>query len=92
MGAWQGHPTAGLPREALSLQKEPLPPSHSTPGGASLTSKDPCGEVELDDASTEGRRHHAQGCQEAARKHDWPAAKAIHTHAAEWAWQVRDSS
>ena len=86
-------PQLASPRRSyLFCQQEPLPPGHSAPGGASLTSKDPCGEVELDDAATEGRRHHAQGRQEAACEHDWPAAKAIHTHAAEWAWRVRDSS
>lgn len=55
------------------------------PGRAPLTSNDPSGEVELDDASAEGRSHHAQGRQEATREHDGPAAKAVHAHAAEWA-------
>lgn len=48
-----------------------------------LTSEDPGSEVELDDAPAEGCGHHAQGRQEASRQHDWPAAKAVHTHAAE---------
>lgn len=56
------------------------------PRWAPLTGDDPGSEVELDDASAEGRSHHAQGCQEATREHDGPAAKAVHTHAAEWAW------
>lgn len=55
------------------------------PGWAPLTGDDPCGEVELDDASAEGRGHHAQGRQEATHEHDRPAAKAVHAHTAEWA-------
>uniref|UniRef100_A0A480IY48 Monocarboxylate transporter 4 n=1 Tax=Sus scrofa TaxID=9823 RepID=A0A480IY48_PIG len=50
---------------------------------------DPSGEVELNDASAEGRGHHAQGRQEAPREHDGPAAKAIHTHTAERACPVQ---
>lgn len=57
-------------------------PGHPTRGWDPLTGDDPSGKVELDDASTEGRSYHAQGRQEAARKHDGPAAKAIHAHAA----------
>lgn len=49
-----------------------------------LTSDDPRGEVDLDNASAECRSHHSQGCKEATHKHDRPAAKAIHTDTAEW--------
>lgn len=59
----------------------PAHPARSWP--APLTSKDPCGEVQLDDTLAEGGGHHAQGCQEATHQHDWPAAEAVHTHAAE---------
>lgn len=83
-------PTPG--RSFLFHQREPSPPGRPTSGGASLTGNDPSGEVELDDASTEGCRHHAQGRQEATCEHDRPAAKAIHTHAAERAWGMGDSS
>lgn len=83
-------PTPG--RSFLFHQREPSPPGRPTSGGASLTGNDSSGEVELDDASTEGCRHHAQGRQEATCEHDGPAAKAIHTHAAERAWGMGDSS
>lgn len=60
-------------------------PAPRSPSQALLTSNDPCGEVDLDDAPTEGGGHHAQGREEATHEHDRPAAKAVHAHAAEGA-------
>lgn len=68
----------------LGTEKPPAP--CPAPQPAPLTCKDPSGEVQLDDTPAEGCGHHAQGRQQTAHQHDRPAAKAIHTHAAERAW------